>query len=400
MIRFARIALGLSAVAGAFACSSTPDEIDGSNEALRRGRHWLHADAGAGEKDAGGSTSRPDAGAPRADSGVSNSDSGVSSSDAGTTAPMGCAPAPSSNLVVSVKDKGATGDGHTNDTAAIQAAVDQVKGSGGTVLVPAGTYMIDALASVNLGSQMTFRMDKGATLKALPNGEDGYNVLFVNGQNHVNIVGGTLIGERADHTATTGEWGMGINVSSSDSVVIDGVVSNEMWGDGFFISWGASNVTVCSVFADHNRRQGLSVSGGSNILIKDSTFQNTIGTWPQSGIDIEPDQGLNATNITVTNSKFLGNYGTGILVFGQGAPTTGITLSGNTVANNSVGGGINLVTVSNSTVSGNTISDPNFGVQLTDGCTNDTVKNNDITGPGVVNKDPGNGNVVTGNTVH
>jgi len=43
---------------------------------------------------------------------------------------------------VSVKDFGATGDGSTDDTAAIQATEDALTTSGGTLFYPAGTYMI------------------------------------------------------------------------------------------------------------------------------------------------------------------------------------------------------------------------------------------------------------------
>ena len=41
-----------------------------------------------------------------------------------TEAPTSCTPPPASTLIVNVKDKGALGDGRTDDTAAIQAAID------------------------------------------------------------------------------------------------------------------------------------------------------------------------------------------------------------------------------------------------------------------------------------
>lgn len=42
-------------------------------------------------------------------------------------------------------DHGATGNGSTDDTAAIQAAIDAVKSTGGIVYIPPGTYMISRL---------------------------------------------------------------------------------------------------------------------------------------------------------------------------------------------------------------------------------------------------------------
>jgi polygalacturonase len=74
----------------------------------------------------------------------------------------GCAEAPTSTLVVNVKDKGAKGDGKTNDTAAIQAAIDEAGGTGGTVFVPNGTYMVDAVGKDRLAlkSDMTLKMSK------------------------------------------------------------------------------------------------------------------------------------------------------------------------------------------------------------------------------------------------
>jgi polygalacturonase len=69
----------------------------------------------------------------------------ASASLARAKAPESCDPPPPSPLTVNVKDQGAKGDGRSDDTAAIQAAIDLVGGTKGTVLVPAGTYMIDAV---------------------------------------------------------------------------------------------------------------------------------------------------------------------------------------------------------------------------------------------------------------
>jgi polygalacturonase len=44
--------------------------------------------------------------------------------------------------VANVMDFGATGDGSTNDTVAIQAAIDSLAATGGTVFFPTGEYLI------------------------------------------------------------------------------------------------------------------------------------------------------------------------------------------------------------------------------------------------------------------
>jgi parallel beta-helix repeat protein len=46
--------------------------------------------------------------------------------------------------IVSVTDYGAKGDGVTNDTAAIQAAIDAVSAAGGQINFPAGTYIVNS----------------------------------------------------------------------------------------------------------------------------------------------------------------------------------------------------------------------------------------------------------------
>ena len=54
------------------------------------------------------------------------------------------------NRVVNVLDYGAVGDGVTNDTAAIQAAINAIPVNGGTVYFPAGKYIISAPLTVSV----------------------------------------------------------------------------------------------------------------------------------------------------------------------------------------------------------------------------------------------------------
>lgn len=68
-----------------------------------------------------------------------------------------------------VRELGATGDGKTPDTAAIQKALDACKDSGGTVQFPAGTYLSQPLT---LHTRTTIQLDAGATLLASTNQMD------------------------------------------------------------------------------------------------------------------------------------------------------------------------------------------------------------------------------------
>lgn len=78
---------------------------------------------------------------------------------------------------VDVRAFGAVGDGVTDDTAAVQAAIDAVSASGGTVYFPVGVYMVNNLSWSNkfvhlLGSGTGFQSDDvGTVLKKNTNGD-------------------------------------------------------------------------------------------------------------------------------------------------------------------------------------------------------------------------------------
>ena len=116
---------------------------------------------------------------------------------------------------------------------------------------------------------MTLKLSAGAVLKAIPNGADNYYVLAISGVSDVVVTGGTLEGERSHHSGQTGESGMGIIIDKGAAhIAISHVLAKEMWGDGFFVET-ATDVVFCSVIADHNRRQGLSIIEADGVTVVD-----------------------------------------------------------------------------------------------------------------------------------
>jgi polygalacturonase len=84
------------------------------------------------------------------------------------------APARAQAREYDVRDYGATGDGTTIDSPAIQRAIDAAAAAGGgTVVLPTGTY---ASYSIHLRSHLALRLEAGATLLAAESTEEhGYD---------------------------------------------------------------------------------------------------------------------------------------------------------------------------------------------------------------------------------
>jgi Right handed beta helix region len=169
-----------------------------------------------------------------------------------------------------------------------------------------------------------------AVLKAIPNDSKKYSVLRVSNALNIAVIGGTLEGERDQHSGKTGEWGMGVWIGEgAEHVTISGVTATKMWGDGFYIQ-GANDVKLCSVTADNNRRQGLSIIQVNGLEIKNSTFKNTRGTRPSAGIDIEPDNDeQHVANVRIHDSQFLNNAGPGIAVVAKKSLVSNIEITRN-----------------------------------------------------------------------
>lgn len=239
---------------------------------------------------------------------------------------------------INVRDKGARGDGQHDDTSAFQAAIDALPDTGGTVQVPAGAYLIDAVVSVRLRSRTRLELSPDAKLVAKPNDAAKAYILYLYKVNDVEISGGQIIGDRAGHLGTTGEWGHGIQIRGSSHVTVRDIRISDCWGDGITIGGSdvrqatpSDDIVIVNVVSTGNRRQGLSIGRSTNVRVQDSEFSNTSGTNPQCGIDIEPDKPGGTSGVHIENCVVRDNQGPGIQIYKR---VTDVTIERCTIERN------------------------------------------------------------------
>lgn len=232
-------------------------------------------------------------------------------------------------------------------TTMFNEAIKLASNLGLKTYVPDGDYWIEAtdpdhitnnyLKKNNGGiiilDNTTLLMSDNANIHVIPNEDKAYNLINCYNKTNVKILGGNLIGDRDNNVIDRkGEWGYGIAVQGGSNIEIKDVHISNMWGDGVNIqrcimgeaptSYYPENVLIENIFSDNNRRQGLSLEEGSNIVIRKSTFSNTNGTAPEAGIDVEPawvdskDVPI-CRDITIEDCNFYNNNGSELLIKGS-----------------------------------------------------------------------------------
>jgi hypothetical protein len=217
-----------------------------------------------------------------------------------------------------------------DNTAQVQQLIDKASG---TLTMPPGRYNIDALVSLKMKSNFILRLADGAELAALPNDQDDSAVIKAWGCDTWQILGpGKIIGDRDIHTGTRGEHGHGIDVRQSSGYrVSEGLVVTKCWGDGIILGNGTNkNGEISGVTSIGNRRQGLSVIDVDGLKVTGNHFQDTKGTAPSCGIDVECDTDAQcAKNITIDNNFFSGNDGSNIGIGGPHGQYSNIVVGPN-----------------------------------------------------------------------
>jgi len=117
------------------------------------------------------------------------------------------------------------------------------------------------------------------------------------------------------------EWRMTLSLRGCTDVNVYGLTLRDSGGDGVYINGGSEqkhckNIHLKDVVCDNNYRQGISIISVDGLLVENSAFNNTWGTPPSSGVDIEPDSPEQCVrDVVFRNSSFEDNYGDGIEVF-------------------------------------------------------------------------------------
>lgn len=179
---------------------------------------------------------------------------------------------------------------------------------------------------------------------------------------------------------------------SSRRVRVQDVVSQQNWGDGFYVGGkGTAKVTLCRVEAVENRRQGISITYGRDVTVRGSVFRDTHGTEPEDGIDIEPNAHEHVTDVLLWRNLIRDNAGGGISLgmpqrFSSTATVSGVA-RGNRVIHNGYGAlgalprvGILLSSGGDTHAIGNLVRD-NIGIGIASYYTTGSeIRGNTITG--------------------
>lgn len=270
------------------------------------------------------------------------------------------------DLMASVLDHGAVGDGTTLDHAAINAAI--AANPGKTVYLPktaSGVYLIDAAANVGYQSKPVgikldqpgtrLVLERGVTLRVKPTASTEYAAIQVTAAD-CSIEGGAVVGDVDTHLGSTGEWGMCVYLAAgADRCRVQGVYVAKAWGDGVYIAGAPADVSIVDVVADNCRRQGMSITDAVRPRVIGGAYINTgriAFTGPGSGIDIEPGGSQNVVDALLSGVLLYNNKGGGLISAQNGASISATVVGCRAVANGDSGqakNGFNVSGPGNST---------------------------------------------------
>jgi parallel beta-helix repeat protein len=279
---------------------------------------------------------------------------------------------------INVKDYGATGDGATNDTAAIQAAIDDAPASGGTVFFPFGNYSIGKI-SIGVKSGVTLLGAGWSNTKlTLRNTTNDHMIVIGDGSTYT--TGNAIRNMRLAGNSANQSAGALIRLHSAEDTHISGCYINDAKAQGILA-------------------EGTGTRNNAYVYVSDCYINTNLG------------DGIYALNqsytVIVTGNVIAGNGknpANGAGFHSNGNDTH--TIVGNVFDENS--SGIRLFNSSDCTVVGNTMENMDRNAITLDGSsTRNLISSNTIVSPSQETTNTYNGisldvatsNVVTDNKI-
>jgi polygalacturonase len=236
-----------------------------------------------------------------------------------------------------VRDYGATGNGSSNDTPAIQRAIDAASAAGGgTVLFPSGTYQ--SRNTIHMRSDITMQLNAGATIRGASNDDydepednpwDDYqdyghshfhnSMIYGDRLNNIAFVGDGVI-DGGGHLITgnpdEGEADKIITLTRCDGLNVGDGLTLRRGGHFAMLINGCTNVTSDNLTIDTaSDRDGWNVISTTNVRITNADIRAN-----DDALAFKSDYALGAKlpngNVTVTDS-YLGAVCCNALMFGS-----------------------------------------------------------------------------------
>jgi hypothetical protein len=227
------------------------------------------------------------------------------------------------------------------------------------ITITPGDYMVsvDSLNRFALKLKSNTLLHIEGRISLMATDISNYSILYIEHKENVKITGtGLLCGDYQSHLGTDGEWGMGIYILDSKNICVNSISINDSWGDAVYIGHNSHNINITNLSINNARRQGISVTSGNYIAIKECAIIGIDDKISGYGIDLEPNEKCLVENVDIVNNNISQSYG-GILLYGKAneAIVEKIELKGNTIESKHPKYGLGCVFCNNVKIEDNVI---------------------------------------------